>query len=193
MCQRRDESMIENYQNVFNNDPHYVALTKSIFLSPVIVPFDEISLPVTEMNEIYKIYIPFKLSSDLAKDDWAGIVVDMAECKLYYFDSRNVNYTSLQGGDEEPFNINFPVYLDFVNRWMISSNYEPRKPLTVGMYSEVHQQYEGQSIDNDYDSAFYMMTVFDFIYRDCPRYFKQDDMIHFRTSYCYNVLLQQLD
>jgi len=47
-----------------------------------------------------------------------------------------------------------------------------------------HYQY----LQNDFDSAMYIITILYFVVLDCPIVFKQGDMSKFRTNFAYYIL-----
>lgn len=176
----RMKRMIEVHFSLHGTEDKYQALKNNLFMC---FPSANLAgIPPLEVQDLYKVYLCFKLSDDVDRDDWVGLVVDFERKCVYYIDPKLSGDVALT----PELQVELLGYELTIYEWLQRSQYpvEPRFPCRI--YPKEEHCFE--VIQNEVDAGIYVIVMIDMIFHDCPRYFSQFDTYTFRQNLCYSVL-----
>jgi hypothetical protein len=182
---KRDNHINDSYRDVNSQNHNFEAYKLSLFCSPNILNYisdENINLEnisnIQEWKNFQRIYIPIQLGN-VGSNSWILVIIYIDESKVYYVNPMINESLSFQ-------NIKHLLKLK-LNQVLtqVSDNFN-------NFVFEVHPNLFFERMENDFDSAVYIVTILYYLVYNSPVYFKSTDMIKTRLNFAYWLLNESL-
>jgi hypothetical protein len=125
--------------------------------------------------EVEHVYIPVPCNHN----KWEGLIVAVKSKKIYYIcpeADRDNDYKRARVVE----------FSQLINNWICKSGYSDNPNFNAIVVDGPYER-----LQNDFDSGYYVLALFDFIYHNSCPYFQESDIVNYRRILAYSALLRQ--